>query len=133
MICERLMETSGIDASDVEVDVQGGRVTLEGKIDSRMSKYQIEDMIETMGVSDVQNNLRISREGGQSSASGSDRGSSGERSSQSGSSGGASSLGMSGSGSMSDRTSTGSSGASGSSSTASQGAGSTAGGAKKSS
>jgi BON domain len=56
------MEEGGIDASDVEVTVASGRVTLEGSVDNRMSKYQIEDMIETLGVGDVQNNLRVSRD-----------------------------------------------------------------------
>lgn len=106
MICERLMEDGRIDASDVEIDVKGGRVTLEGSVDSRMAKYQIEDMIEQFGVADVQNNLRVSR---REEAGSWERGGS----SQSGSSGGASSLGMSGSGSSSDRT-TGTSGSLGS-------------------
>jgi hypothetical protein len=74
-----------------------------------MAKYQIEDMIESFGVGDVQNNLRVSRrEGLLGSLFGGS--SSEERSSQGGSSGGASSLGLSGSGTTSDRTK-GSSGA----------------------
>ena len=109
MICERLMEEGSVDASDVEIDVKGGRVTLEGSVDNRMAKYQIEDMIEQFGVSDVQNNLRVSRR----DESGDGRSSS-ERSSQSGSSGGGSSLGMSGSGATADRTA-GSGGSGGSS------------------
>jgi hypothetical protein len=96
MICERLMEDGKLDASDVEVDVKDGRVTLDGCVDSRMAKYQIEDMIEQIGVDDVQNNLRVSRR---------DEGSSWERGgSQAGSSGGGSSLGMSSRGTSSDRT-----------------------------
>jgi hypothetical protein len=93
MICERLMEDGNVDASDVEIEVKDGRVKLDGSVDSRMAKYQIEDMIESFGVGDVQNNLRISR----------DQGSSGGTS-QYGSSGGASTLGMSASGTTSDRT-----------------------------
>jgi osmotically-inducible protein OsmY len=61
LICERLMEDGRIDASEVEIEVQGGRVTLNGSVDSRMAKYQIEDVIEQFGVDDVQNNLRVSR------------------------------------------------------------------------
>jgi hypothetical protein len=131
MICERLMETSGIDASDVEVEVQAGRVTLEGNVDSRMAKYQIEDMVEAIGVSDVQNNLRISRNG--ESSSGSASSAPGSRSSQTGSSGGASSLGMSGSGSMGDRTLTGSSGSGGSGASSGSTSGSSSAGSRKSS
>jgi hypothetical protein len=108
MICERLMEDGRIDASDVEIEVQGGRVTLAGSVDSRMSKYQIEDMIEQFGVGDVQNNLRIAR-AGEGGAQASPFPSPGAGSSQQHSSGGASSLGLSASGSLGDRT-TGSSG-----------------------
>jgi hypothetical protein len=103
MICERLMEDGRVDASDVEIAVKDGCVKLDGSVDSRMAKYQIEDMIESFGVSDVQNNLRVSRDrdDATSSAMGG--------TSQYGSSGGASSLGMSGSGTTGDRT-TGTSG-----------------------
>jgi hypothetical protein len=55
------MQDPSLDASEVEIQVVGGRVTLEGSVDSRMEKYQIEDVVEATGVSDVQNNLRISR------------------------------------------------------------------------
>ena len=44
MICERLMQDGNIDASDVEIRVASGLVTLEGSVDSRMAKYQIEDI-----------------------------------------------------------------------------------------
>ena len=88
MICERLMQDPSLDASEVEIQVVSGRVTLEGSVDSRMEKYQIEDVVEATGVADVQNNLRISRSGESWQSQSSERGS------QSGSS-----LGMSGSGS----------------------------------
>ena len=52
MLCERLHEDPDIDASDVSVDVQGGRVVFEGTVDSRRTKNLIED---------VQNNLRVIR------------------------------------------------------------------------
>ena len=101
MICERLMEEHSLDVSDVEVSVRGGRVTLDGSIDSRLAKYQVEDIVDHVGVSDVQNNLRVSGDEPKP-------GLGGERSSQSGSSGGVSSLGMSGSGMAGvDRTATG--------------------------
>ncbi len=65
MICERLREDPEIDASDVTVTVQGGRVTLEGTVDHRGTKNAIEDVAEQLGVSDVQNNLRVQRAGQQ--------------------------------------------------------------------
>jgi len=44
---------------EIEVVVTDGRVKLDGSVDSRMAKYQIEDLIETFGVADVHNNLRV--------------------------------------------------------------------------
>jgi osmotically-inducible protein OsmY len=68
MICERLREDPDIDASEVSINVQGGRVTLDGTVDSRHAKNMVEDVAEQFGVSDVQNNLRVQRQetGGQS-------------------------------------------------------------------
>ena len=63
MICERLSEDPDIDASEVTVTCQGGKITLEGTVDSRRTKNAIEDVAEQFGVSDVQNNLRVQRSG----------------------------------------------------------------------
>lgn len=65
MICERLREDPDIDASDVTVTVQVGKVTLEGTVDHRHTKNAIEDVAEQLGVGDVQNNLRVQRAGQQ--------------------------------------------------------------------
>lgn len=65
MICERLREDPDIDASEVTLTVQGGKVTLEGTVDHRDTKNAIEDVAEQLGVSEVQNNLRIQRAGQQ--------------------------------------------------------------------
>lgn len=62
MICERLREDPDIDASEISVNVQGGRVTLEGAVDSRRTKNLAEDVAEQLGVHDVQNNLRVQRQ-----------------------------------------------------------------------
>ena len=61
MICERLREDPDIDPSEVTITVQGGRVTLEGTVDSRHCKNAIEDVAEQFGVQEVQNNLRVQR------------------------------------------------------------------------
>jgi osmotically-inducible protein OsmY len=61
MICERLREDPHIDPSDVTINVQGGKVTLEGTVDSRQTKNAIEDVAEQFGVQEVQNNLRVQR------------------------------------------------------------------------
>jgi hypothetical protein len=50
------------DASDVEVEVSGGTVTLKGTVDSRQGKYQIEELADRIpGVKDVNNEIRVKR------------------------------------------------------------------------
>jgi hypothetical protein len=61
LVCERLRDDPNIDPSDVTVTVQGGKITLEGTVDSRQTKNAIEEVAEQFGTQDVQNNLRIQR------------------------------------------------------------------------
>jgi osmotically-inducible protein OsmY len=63
MICERLREDPEIDASEVTVNVQGGKVTFDGTVDSRHVKMEVEDIADQLGVQEVQNNLRVQRQG----------------------------------------------------------------------
>lgn len=64
-VCDRLMEHPMIDASDIEVKVQGGEVTLRGTVDDRRVKHRIEDLVDgIMGVREVHNELKVRREGG---------------------------------------------------------------------
>lgn len=63
MICERLHEDPEIDASEVIVSVQGGKLTLDGTVESRHVKIMIEDVADQFGVTEVQNNLRVQRQG----------------------------------------------------------------------
>ena len=59
-VCERLAHHRDVDASDIEVKVEGGEVTLSGGVASRFMKYAAEDAAaEVMGVHDVHNRLRI--------------------------------------------------------------------------
>ncbi|MCG7392987.1 BON domain-containing protein [Microvirga sp. ACRRW] len=59
-VCERLTEDRFIDASNVEVTVKDGEVTLSGSVASRGLKHRAEDLAElASGVRHVQNNLRI--------------------------------------------------------------------------
>jgi osmotically-inducible protein OsmY len=61
-VCDRLTDDWRIDASDVEVVVTNGEVTLSGAVHSRDDKRSAEDLAETIsGVRDVHNNLRVSR------------------------------------------------------------------------
>lgn len=62
-VCELLARHGQLDASNIEVTVQNGEVTLTGFVDSRWAKREAEDVAdEAGGVSDVHNQLRVSGE-----------------------------------------------------------------------
>lgn len=62
-IVERLM-FAAIDASEIEVKVENGEVTLSGTVRERRDKRRIEDACEDVfGVQDVHNEIRVAREG----------------------------------------------------------------------
>jgi len=62
-INDRLTEHDWLDASDIEVSVTAGEVTLSGAVESRHAKRLAEDIAESVvGVTNVQNNLRVRRE-----------------------------------------------------------------------
>lgn len=59
-VCERLTDDDYIDASDMEVTVSAGTVTLAGTVDGRSTKRRAEDLAESVtGVRDVLNQLRV--------------------------------------------------------------------------
>ena len=61
-VCDRLMY-SPYDASDVEINVANGEVTLMGIVRRRADKWGIEDVAESvLGVHDVHNQIRINRD-----------------------------------------------------------------------
>lgn len=61
MICDVLTDHDDIDASNIEVNVKNGEVTLAGHVEARRIKRLVEDSIEHLsGVKDVVNNLRVS-------------------------------------------------------------------------
>jgi osmotically-inducible protein OsmY len=63
-ICDCMTDDPVLDASDIEVDVKQGEVTLRGTVTSRDQKRRAEDVAERIsGVRDVTNQLRVSREG----------------------------------------------------------------------
>jgi hypothetical protein len=66
LICERLRDDPEIDPSEVTINVSGSRVTLDGSVDSRRTKNAIEDIVEQFDVTDVQNNLRVTKQAAQS-------------------------------------------------------------------
>jgi osmotically-inducible protein OsmY len=91
---EKLTESDEIDARNIMVDVNQGNVTLTGTVPERRMRYAAEDLVEgCMGVSNINNQLKVQREEERSSLGSSSMGSS---SSSSGSSLG-SSTGSSGS------------------------------------
>jgi hypothetical protein len=63
-VCDRLSAHGRIDASEIEVTVEAGEVTLEGHVPSRPMKHQIENVADSvLGVKDIHNRLRIGRAG----------------------------------------------------------------------
>lgn len=60
LVCEALTDDDLIDASRIEVSVQGGEVTLTGTVEDRHAKRDAEDCAcSVAGVRDVQNLLRV--------------------------------------------------------------------------
>lgn len=59
-VCDRLTDDPRIDASDIEVNVKDGEVTLGGSVRTREEKRYSEDLIEHLsGVRDVNNHLKV--------------------------------------------------------------------------
>jgi BON domain-containing protein len=59
-VCDRLSADDDVDASEIEVQVSGGEVTLEGTVQTRSMKHRAENLAdEIAGVSDVHNRLRV--------------------------------------------------------------------------
>ena len=68
-VCDRLCDNPAIDASDIEIKVDGSEVILTGTVESREAKRRAEDVVESVsGVSNVQNQLRVNRSEGGSTA-----------------------------------------------------------------
>jgi hypothetical protein len=62
-ISERLMQDYQIDAGEVSVEVQSGKVTLDGTVPARHMKHMIEDLVDGCpGVQDIDNRVRVARD-----------------------------------------------------------------------
>ncbi|AZZ36638.1 hypothetical protein CIK05_07490 [Bdellovibrio sp. qaytius] len=60
-VCEALAAHTHIDASEIEVEVSDGMVTLSGTVESRQTKRLAEQAVERVrGVKDIHNQLQIS-------------------------------------------------------------------------
>jgi osmotically-inducible protein OsmY len=61
-IWELLTNNADLDASEVEVHVEGGEVTLSGTVDSRDARWLTEDLVTSVsGVREVYNQLKVAR------------------------------------------------------------------------
>lgn len=63
-LCERLTAHGQVDATELDVQVSGGDVTLAGSIDNRHSRRVAEDLAwDVPGVRDVHNRIRVEPHG----------------------------------------------------------------------
>ena len=61
-VCERLTRDPEVDATNIEITVQSGLVTLSGTVTDRQSKRAAEDLAnDVWGVKDVQNQIKVQR------------------------------------------------------------------------
>jgi len=61
-VCDRLADDDMLDASEIEVDVNGSEVILSGTVLSREAKRHAEDLAESIsGVRHVENRIRVGR------------------------------------------------------------------------
>lgn len=68
-VCECLTDDPMVDASNIEVQVKSGEITLTGTVNSRHEKRRAAEIIEDLsGVKDVHNNLRVASEQGMQGA-----------------------------------------------------------------
>jgi len=59
---EILTKDPELDATEIEVEVEGGAVTLSGVVDSSDARLLAEELVETVtGVREVHNNLKVAR------------------------------------------------------------------------
>ncbi len=59
-VCDRLSDDDYLDASNIEVKVEGDEVILTGTATSREEKRRAEDLVESIsGVRNVENRIRV--------------------------------------------------------------------------
>ena len=62
-VCDALTDARDLDATDIEVSVRDGVVTLSGEVDDRAARRRADDIAaETSGVLDVMNQLAVRRD-----------------------------------------------------------------------
>jgi hypothetical protein len=60
-LCELLTDDPRIDATNIDVQVQNGEITLTGFVDSRRTKFLIEELVANTCDTEVTNRLQIRR------------------------------------------------------------------------
>ena len=61
-VCERLTDDPFVDATDIEVSIANGEISLSGSAETRRMKYAVEDVVaEVPGVTAVHNSIRVRR------------------------------------------------------------------------
>jgi osmotically-inducible protein OsmY len=61
-IWELLSNSADLDASEIELHVESGEVTLTGRVDSRDARWLTEDLVNSVaGVREVNNRLKVAR------------------------------------------------------------------------
>lgn len=64
-VCEDLYRASNIDATNIEVSVKDGCVTLSGTVQNRLTKRASEECAERIsGVEDIQNDIKVKKDDG---------------------------------------------------------------------
>lgn len=61
-VCEALWRNPRVDASEIDVSIEGNTIRLTGTVESREAKREAENCIENLvGVEDIRNELRVQR------------------------------------------------------------------------
>jgi osmotically-inducible protein OsmY len=73
-VCDRLTDDDMLDATNIQVQVQGDNVILSGTVNNRNQKRRAEDLVEAIsGVRDVENRIRVEHGSDYYSSTGSDQ------------------------------------------------------------
>jgi hypothetical protein len=62
-VCDQLAQTDDVDASELEISVANGEVTITGTVPDRRMKYAAEQIVEHVsGVNEIHNQVRVKRQ-----------------------------------------------------------------------
>lgn len=73
-VCDRLSDDGYLDATDIDVKVEGNEVILTGTVNNREQKRRAEDLVESIsGVRNVENRIKVSHDNDNTSRNRNDR------------------------------------------------------------